>query len=285
MKLGLPLQVGQNVAVSFLRSRDLRPFTLSDPHGLKPLGLALGHGANALEVAVAEAASRPSLGSLRAIWKARLAGRASPLLFVVLFDGKAALCGPAGENPPAFADLHPGTVERICATALDEPDRHSAIRFLRSVLPQLEQGVPVPGLQNEGLFATHELQVDVPRREDWMAATEKSRAVLRQRGKDLIKGLGFAIEELPGAAYILRAADTKLAVAVLLDRNESPDAPNGRFANLSAVSYALAKADSENLDWVLIAAGPALRLYSARTAVGPGRRVSLRSTRRQWPCA
>jgi hypothetical protein len=70
----------------------------------------------------------------------------------------------------------------------------------------------------------------------------------------------------------LRAADTKLAVAVFLDRNESPDSPQARFSNLSPVSYALDKATSENLDYVLVAAASALRLYTTRTDLGPGRR-------------
>ncbi len=258
--------------MSFLESRDLRPLTLADPHGLKPVGLAIGNGANALEVAVADAGAAPSLTTLRNVWRARLGGRATPLLLVVLYDGKAALCGPGGEQPPAYVDLHPGAVERICSTALDEPDRHAALRFLRSVIPQLEPGVRVSGLRNEGLFATHELQRDVPRRKDWAAAGEKARPALKLRGQALVKSLGYSMEALPGPAYVLRSADTKLAVAVFLERNESPDAPNDRFSNLSAISYALAQADHENLDYVLISAGSTLRLYPARTGIGTGRR-------------
>lgn len=258
--------------MSFLENRDLRPLTLADPHGLKPVGLAIGNGANALEVVITEAGAAPSLTTLRNVWRARLGGRATPLLLVVLYDGKAALCGPGGDQPPAYTNLDRGTVERICATALDEPDRHAALRFLRSVIPQLEPGVRVSGLRNEGLFATHELQRGVPRREDWGSAGEKARPALKLRGQALIKALGYSLEALPGPAYVLRSADTKLAVAVFLERNESPDAPNARFSNLSAISYALAQADRENLDYVLISAGSTLRLYPARTGIGTGRR-------------
>jgi hypothetical protein len=256
----------------FLSNREHRPLTLAEGRGLKPLGLVLGKGSSGLEVAIARSDSAPNLTALRAVWKARLAGRVSPLLFVALYDKKAALCGPTGEQPPAFTGLDRDAVERICSTALDEPDRHAAVRFLRSVLPQLEPEARVSGIRNEGLFATHELQFGVPRRKDWGTATEKARSVLRHRGQTLIKSLGFSIEALPGAASILRSADTKLAVAIFLERNESSDSPQTRFSNLSAVSYALAKADAENLDYVVIAAGSTLRLYPSRTGVGPGRR-------------
>src|SRR5487761_1175538 len=258
--------------LDFLGNREHRPLTLPEGRGLKPMALVLGKGSSALEVAIARSDSTPNLTALRAVWKARLAGRVSPLLFVVLYNKKTALCGPAGEQPPTFTGLDQDTVERICSTALDEPDRHAAVRFLRSVLPQLEPEARVPGLRNEGLFATHELQFGVPRRKDWNAVTEKAQTVLRHRGQTLIKNLGFSIEVLPGAASILRSADTKLAVAVFLERNESPDSPQTRFSSLSAISYALAKADAENLDYVVITAGSALRLYHARTDIGPGRR-------------
>src|SRR5882672_5050580 len=160
--------------VDFLGYRELRPLTLAEARGLKPLGLVLGNGPNGLEVVIVQSDSSPSLTTLRTAWKARLAGRVSPLLLVVLYDNKAALCGPTGEHPPAFSGLDRDTVERICSTALDEPDRHAAVRFLRSVLPQLEPEARVSGLRNEGLFATHELQFGVPRRKDWGAVTEKA---------------------------------------------------------------------------------------------------------------
>jgi len=256
----------------FLSSREHRPLIIAEGRGLRPVGLVLGKGSNGLEVAIP--AAIPGQASLRyePFGKHDSLVAFSPLLFVVLYDKKAALCGPTGEEPPAFNGLDQDKVERICSTALDEPDRHAAVRFLRSVLPQLEPEAGVSGVRNEGLFATHELQFGVPRRKDWGTATEKARSLLRHRGQSLIKSLGFSIEALPGAASILRSADTKLAVAVFLERNESPDSPQTRFSNLSAVSYALAKADGENLDYVVISAGSALRLYPSRTGVGPGRR-------------
>jgi hypothetical protein len=138
--------------MSFLAECELRPLMLPEVHDLKPVGLGLGNGPNALEVAIAASAEAPTATTLRTVWKARLGGRAIPLLLVVLYNGKAALCGPAGDHPPAFVGLDPGKVERICRAALEEPDRHSALRFLHSAIPEVE--TPLSGVRNEGLFAT-----------------------------------------------------------------------------------------------------------------------------------
>jgi hypothetical protein len=256
--------------MAILSDRELRPLNLAEAHGVRPVGLALGNGPNALEVAITESTSAPTVTTLRAVWKARLGGRATPLLLVVLYDSKAALCGPSGDHPPAFIGLDASKVERICKAALDEPDRHAALRFLHSSIPEVE--TPLSGVRNEGLFATHELQSGVPKRADWAEAAHKGQDCLRLRGQPLIQRLGFTLEPLPGPSYILRAAETKVAVAVFLERSESPEIPNTRFSNLSAVSYALAKADAENLDYVVVSTGSAIRLYPVRTGVGVGRR-------------
>jgi hypothetical protein len=258
------------MAMPFLLDHEMRPLNLPESHGLKPVGLALGSGANALEVAITESASTPSITSLRDVWKARLAGRATPLLLVVLYENKVALCGPAGDHPPAFIGLDPDKVERICVAALEESDRHAALRFLHSAIPEVE--TPLSGVRNEGLFATHELQSGVPMRADWVESGQKGQGCLRLRGQPLIQRLGFTLEPLPGPSYILRAAETKVAVAVFLERNESPEIPSTRFSNLSAVSYALAKADTENLDYVVVSAGSAIRLYPVRSGIGVGHR-------------
>jgi hypothetical protein len=167
-------------------------------------------------------------------------------------------------------DIAPSKIERICGAALEEPDRHAALRFLSTALPELES--KTSGLRNEGLFASHELATGVPNRTDWNTAVTSSKRLLRLRDKDLLKGLGFSVEQLPGPAYLLRATDSRAALAILLDRNESPDVANARFSNLSPISFALAKADSENLDYVVVLAGPVVRLYPVKTGVGTGQR-------------
>ncbi len=58
----------------------------------------------------------------------------------------------------------------------------------------------------------------------------------------------------------------------MLCEEESPEAGNNRFNSLSPVSYALKKADDENLPWVLLTQGSRIRLYATANEVGVGRR-------------
>ena len=74
--------------MDFLAQVDLRPLSLPDEAGFHPVGLALGKGPHALEVAIVESQQQPTVSSMRKAWKARLGGRAVPLLFVVLYAEK-----------------------------------------------------------------------------------------------------------------------------------------------------------------------------------------------------
>ncbi len=212
----------------------------------------------------------PSVTALRAIWNSRVAGRATPVLVVVLNGTGASLCGPAGDPPPAFQSLTSNLVERICRAALAQPDRNASLRFLATVIPEADS--PLPGVRNEGLFATHELRYGLPQSSRWAESRAHAEPLIPLRGEKLLEGLGFTIETTPGPVSILRSDDGRRAVAVFLDQNESPDLPSPRFAQLSPVSYALAKADQENLDWVVVAAGSSLRLHPVGTGIGTGRR-------------
>ena len=257
-------------APPFLEGVSLRPVSLPERWPFQVRGLALGSGSSALEVLVAAHASPPRAPELRSAWKARNQGRPAPLLVIVLHGDRAALCGPAGDDPPARLDLDPGQVDRLCREALAEPDRHAALRALRDSLPALD--TVLGGLRNEGLVALHELRTGARQRRDWEDAKAKAMRVLDRSGADLLKALGFQIESCDRVTSILRAKDRKVAVAVLLNRNEAPELQAGRFADISPVSYALAVADRENLPYVVIQHGAKVRVIPTRVGVGVGRR-------------
>ena len=261
---------GTSEASDFLEGIALRPVTLPSGTPFRALGLALGGGTSPLEVLITTALNTPNATTLRSAWKARNAGRAAPLLFVVLHGERASLCGPAGDEPPAHLELDRGQVERICREALDQPDRHAALRALRDVLPSLE--LDLAGLRNEGFLATHELRAGARQRGDWEEARRKAQSALSLRGADLLAALGFGIERYDGATSILRAGDRKVAVAVLLARDESPDLSGERFSGLSPISYALAVADREGVPWVVVQHGAKVRVHPAHPGVGVGRR-------------
>jgi hypothetical protein len=258
-----------SIAETFLSERVPRPLTLPRQAGLEPKALFIGQGQNALEVAVVAAAMKPAAGALQAAWKARRGGRASPVLLVALNGSEAALCGPAGEDPPVRS-LNRGQAERLCRAALEQPDRHAALAFLAQALPSLE--TRIPGLCNEGLFALHALEVDAQRRPEWHAAIAKARNVATRKERDLLTGLGYRVERLDNLTYLLRGGERRTALAVLLHPAEIPEAGTARFNNLSPVSYALAKADAESLPWVVVLHGDRLRLYPTAVGVGVGRR-------------
>ena len=239
--------------------------------GNRPARLFLGRGPLALEVVVVELDGRPRIADLRAAFRARSGRRATPVLIVAPWGvGRTAVCGPTEHNPVEHQDLPVEQVEAVCGKALEENGRHAAIRLVHRLLPALD--TPIPGVRNGGLFAMQELERGVPSRGDWGIAVEEARGVRALRGRALIEGLGFATEELPGPAMLLLAGDRKTAVAVLLDRPEEIDSASPRFDDVSPVSYALAQADRENLDWVVAVAGGTLRLYPAKPGVGTGRR-------------
>ncbi len=254
----------------FLADRLMRSWKAGPKHGVKPVGLYVGKGGNAVEVVVAKSTQAPSRASLLQCWKARRAGRASPVLLVVLYPQGTGLCGVTGNEPPVHLGMDEGQVERLCLEILDQPDRHAALRFFSQVLPSMEAALP--GLNNHGLVALHELQSGVRQRADWLEAGRKAKTALGLQNQNLLTALGFSIERLDNLTDLLRSKDQRTALAVMLRETESPEAGTARFNSLSPVSYALAKADSENLPWVVLVQGNRLRLYSTAVDAGVGRR-------------
>jgi len=62
------------------------------------------------------------------------------------------------------------------------------------------------------------------------------------------------------------------AALVLLSAGESFENPLSRFENANAVSYGLAAARREHVDWLIVLGGPVVRLYPADPDVGTGRK-------------
>ena len=55
------------------------------------------------------------------------------------------------------------------------------------------------------------------------------------------------VEHLDNLTSLLRSGDQRVALAVMLRESESAEAGSARFNSLSPISYALKKADDENL--------------------------------------
>ena len=236
--------------------------------------LYIGNGSSALEIIVTERDERPRKEWLHQLYSDRRSGRINPVLVVVLRDDGETVdvCGPVGEDPDVKRDLEPSQVERICETALDQPDHHAAQRFLDDILNKIDE--ELVGLHNQGLLSTHELKVGVPDRSDWSRAAADAQDLLDEEGRDLVEGLGYEIERLGDQSYVLKDATDarKSAVAVFLKNDESFDHAQDRFTGQTPISYALTEADKEDLDYVIASSDHTLRLYTTNPDAGFGSR-------------
>lgn len=97
-----------------LSNLQLRSVNLPKNWPYEAEGLALGLGNSPLEILVASAPTEPNTTTLRSAWKARHGRRPAPLLLVVLYGEKAAICGPVGDDAPAYLGVDRGQAERIC---------------------------------------------------------------------------------------------------------------------------------------------------------------------------
>ncbi len=246
---------------------------------------------NGLEVVLASSKHRPPAQRMRDGYLMRRGGRASPVLLVVGYPPSAsgtpapgsgaggevrlAVCGPVGENPAVLMDLDAAAVERVADCALSEPDSHAAVRLLQKVLAGLDAPDHArldAGLRNVGLLATQELRAGLPKRRDWAEASRAGSRVLSLRGRRLVEGLGFRLEQHANHVHLLKVNGHSRAAAVFCSDDEPFDAPARRFDGITPVSLALAHADTHAADWVLLTRGSEIRLYAARPDTGVGRK-------------
>ena len=247
-----------------------RPLPL-EVQGLSPESLFLGEGSRGLEVAVLSSQSEPKPDALLRAFKARKPERSVPILIVVHYAGGAMFCGTSGEKPPIFSTTDTSQAERLCEYALSLPDRHSAVRYLSSAMPSL--GTNLPGIVNEGLLSLHELAYGTrARHADWDGAVKQAQSVLGKSEKELLTALGFTSKPIDSKTELLSAkGEERTALAVLLKDDEVPEMGSARFSHLSPISYALTKADTEKLPWVVMIQGDRIRLYNTEN-IGVGRR-------------
>ncbi|NUL03316.1 hypothetical protein HRW07_08690 [Streptomyces lunaelactis] len=263
----------------FLEDCESRVLPWAKPQGVSASlttdKVLFGKGDAALEVAVAlSVAGQPKIDDVRRLWKIRQANRPAPVLVVVLYtdagSSKAVVCGTQG-NPSAVPGLDIGQLERVCRLALLEPDRHAAHRVLERLLTGVKDKLS-SGLNNQGLFATHELRTGVPHRGDWQAACTAARPLLGLSGLALVRGLGYTTVPRGSTALLLTHEDKVRAVAVLLDAGEVFDRPSIRFGTVSPVAHAIAIAARENVPWVIVTRGSQVRLHPVQPTIGIGRK-------------
>ena len=230
-----------DVAERFLEDTDARDLrwnqTADAPADLSPHRVLFGNGEAPLEVAIAfTEAGAPKSDDVRRLWRLRHNNRPSPVLLAVLYDDagitKAVTCGIVD----GVTELSLDQLGRVCTAGLAEPDRHAAQRALERLLAAVKDQ-PIPGLTNQGLFATHELHNGVPHRPDWSTAVAAARPLLKLRGLSLIDALGYDTTPRGSAAVLLTHRGTSRSIAVLLEDEEVFDRPSPWTAATAAGRY------------------------------------------------
>lgn len=260
-------------------SLTLRAAQIVDWAGAAPAGVHLHKiyigpdpdGLGGLQIATATVGAEPGRGMLDKLFTLRKGSRTITLVVAVTDGNRTWLYGP-----DARADiivLAANQAQRQLQSVLDEPDSTAAFNRIAALRRQVDSGGV--GWTNNGLFAKHHLEHNVPSRPDWTSKGEQAKPLLALRGKQLIEALGFRTTAATGDTQILAAAsgdsEEPRAVAVLLDESEHFDAKSPRY-QLTPIAFGLAVAQRQGLPWVIGLRKDAIRLYPGTVGVGVGQK-------------
>jgi len=242
----------------------------SSPAGITPEKVYLGpdpFGLGGFQVAVASASTAPSRQALRDLFTARKGKTQTQLVLAVVHGGKAHLCGPDPQAQPI--ELPVEQAERQLQSVLAELDVLAATERLAG-FRKASSTTGVSGFTNSGLFATHHIMSNVPKRTDWTELGKHASPLLGLRRTKLVEALGFSTKPGPNGTLLLSVGShPPRAVAVLLDDSEQFDTKTQRF-QLSPVAFGLALASRQELPWLVVLRKDQIRLYPGRDGVGVG---------------
>ena len=224
-------------------------------------------GLGGFQVAVATAATQPSRQALRDLFTARKGKTQIQLVVAVTHDSTVHLFGPDPQAQPIEFPVE--LAERQLQSVLAEPDVLAATERFAG-FRKASDSTGVSGFTNSGLFATHHLTSNVPKRADWDALGNQALPLLGLRNRALIDALGFSAQPGPNGTLLLTTGGhPPRAVAVLLDDSEQFEAKTSRF-QLSPVAFGLAIASRQEVPWLVVLRKDQIRLYPGRDGVGVG---------------
>ncbi len=257
------------------------------PDYLKPVEFYLGVDPDKgrdIAVRVVDAERPPARGDLEKLWQSmaqtlvlvlavRYTSKGTPVVDLVGGRRKLPANAPNGTRPrPLIVQKVPVTEARkFCQIILSEETPHAANRLVARWMD--ERATDMPGLKNDGLFARHALLNYVPERPDWPPASEKAAKVRDKAGRDLVKALGFHIDDStePNAA-LLTIDGAPSASALFLEGAGSFDEPSAQYGAISPVTHALAVARRHRVRWVVLTRKRSIRLHPVSPDLGVGRR-------------
>lgn len=235
----------------------------------------VGPGQPAVEVAVLPRRRAAPKTLMRDVWHARQAGRPNPVVLVAVGatqNGSGVLwVGPDAASLDVL-ELDWTTARALIAGAAGQPAGPAAVRYLIERLPRDgEDGIP--GINNLGMFAAHALIERARDFPEWESAAPSSQTLRAKSGRALVEALGYTVEQTGQVTEVLRSEDDRAtAIAVFLDQGEAPDAAAARFGGQTPVGAALARAERDNIPFVLITRGSSIRLHVTGRLQGVGRK-------------
>lgn len=222
-----------------------------------------------IEVLVFESTQTTPVPSLRDAQKWRKNNQNRSVVVVAVANGRAQIYGPAEDRQPVTTELN--TAKRILQAALNEANpivaRNDLVQFFDSF-----GTAEMPGIKNKGLFASHHIRENLPKRRDWAELTAKGNQIASKRHRALVEALGFTIAGEERNTLILKSSGPEnRVIAVLLDDSENFDSPSGRFPS-SPVAWGLAVAADHNVPWLIVLKKDQIRLHPGRDGVGVGQK-------------
>ena len=158
----------------------------SAPTGITTEKVYLGpdpFGLGGFQVAVASALAAPSRQALRDLFTARKGKTQTQLVVAVVHGGKVQLCGPDPQAQPI--ELPAEQAERQLQSVLAEPDVLAATERFAG-FRRASSTTGVSGFTNSGLFATHHIMSNVPKRTDWGELRKQASPLLGLRRTKLV---------------------------------------------------------------------------------------------------
>jgi hypothetical protein len=265
------MTVDQNL----LRGTQAREWSLQkSPSGVIPKWIYTGRdesGLGPIYVGLATVTSPPTRENMRALHAAYKGRQNFQLVVGAVSDNLIWIFGP-DERAEITGPLEIGQGCRQLQSALDEPDAIAAYTRLGQFRRSLDT-TSLLGVTNSGLFASYHIRENVPKRNDWNSACERSKQILNLRNEELIKALGFKSERTAGNALLLTSSTPhSKAVAILLDESEQFDASSARHTGISPVSFGLNVAARQGVSWLFLLRKDQIRIYPATDGVGVGQK-------------
>lgn len=196
---------------------------------------------------------------LRAIWKRRQGGGATPLMLVASSEngGSLKVLGPAKDGPlrTVKAESLAELVRRTEAMGELESQRFVAAEIDRLDSERIA-GVVVRGLGTEHLLSTR-----LPRSARWTGLAAKAPTEGKSEWRDLLRDLGYELDRLPERGWLARYGGKAVLVV-------HPKKSASEFARLDDTAHLpegalLADCDRHRAPFGLMVAGTRLRLLRA----------------------